>query len=619
MSAFLTPMFFWFGLAIPVVILLYILKLRRSKVVISSTLLWLKSLQDLTANAPFQRLRKNLLLFLQLLILVLLVTALARPFVRAEGMSGQNICVLIDQSASMLTLEGDGTRLDQAKDVTRGLIDDMVRGDKMMIVSFGNTADVLCELTDDRLRLRRTVEGIEAASTSTQLRDSVMVAHSLRETAVGDLHLVIVSDGKIADLDALGARVDELSFLQVGENRQNAGIVAFSMRELPEGTSQQQQTFVLVHNADEKPLEATVSLQLDDSVLAVEAVNVPPGEEREVLFAHAELGEGLLSAVLDVDDALAVDNQAWIALRPDAELNVLLVSEADSVGGYVFQRALALDSRVVLEKTTPDLYQSSDSYDLTVFESVTPESLPGGTLLFVNALPNLPGLVDTGTLEFPPVVATDREHPVMRLLHPETVGIQEAMEMSLPEGSRSLMSTNGGALIADVSTGGQQILVVGFDLAQSNWPTDLSFPLFVQNVLFWVPQSGTAQQATVAAGKPLAILPDLVASEATVNRPDATIETIELNPLREVYYSNTTVTGPYRVSKNGTEELYAVNLLDRTESSVGPAESLDIGRGSFEAQRERIKQDRELWRWLVLGGLIVLVLEWWVYSRRAWL
>jgi len=80
---FITPAFLWFLAAIPVIIILYLLKLRRTEVVISSTLLWLRSLQDLTANAPFQRLRKNLLLLLQILIALALGLALARPYMRA--------------------------------------------------------------------------------------------------------------------------------------------------------------------------------------------------------------------------------------------------------------------------------------------------------------------------------------------------------------------------------------------------------------------------------------------------------------------------------------------------------------------------------------------------------
>ena len=73
---FLTPLgFLLAGLAIPI-LLLYMLKLRRRQVQVSSTFLWVQLLRDQQANAPWQKLKRNLLLILQLLILAALVIAL---------------------------------------------------------------------------------------------------------------------------------------------------------------------------------------------------------------------------------------------------------------------------------------------------------------------------------------------------------------------------------------------------------------------------------------------------------------------------------------------------------------------------------------------------------------
>ena len=47
-------------LAVPI-ILMYVLKLRRQEHVVPSTFLWRQVLEDVQANAPWQRLRFNLL------------------------------------------------------------------------------------------------------------------------------------------------------------------------------------------------------------------------------------------------------------------------------------------------------------------------------------------------------------------------------------------------------------------------------------------------------------------------------------------------------------------------------------------------------------------------------
>src|SRR5579884_2548722 len=79
----------WAVLAgVPVgIIALYFLKLRRRPVQVPSTLLWRRSLEDLHVNSLFQRLRRNLLLFLQLLAVLLAMLALAGP--RFMWTSGQ--------------------------------------------------------------------------------------------------------------------------------------------------------------------------------------------------------------------------------------------------------------------------------------------------------------------------------------------------------------------------------------------------------------------------------------------------------------------------------------------------------------------------------------------------
>ena len=66
---FLAPVALALGLLLPVIVAFYLLKLRRTEHQISSTYLWRKMIRDVEANAPWQKLKPNLLLFLQLLFL----------------------------------------------------------------------------------------------------------------------------------------------------------------------------------------------------------------------------------------------------------------------------------------------------------------------------------------------------------------------------------------------------------------------------------------------------------------------------------------------------------------------------------------------------------------------
>src|SRR5947209_4888740 len=95
-----------------IIVVMYILKLRRKDVVVSSTFLWRQVIRDVQANAPFQKLRRNLLLLLQLIAAALIIFALARPFQRFFAIGGRNIVVIVDTSASMGATDVQPSRLE---------------------------------------------------------------------------------------------------------------------------------------------------------------------------------------------------------------------------------------------------------------------------------------------------------------------------------------------------------------------------------------------------------------------------------------------------------------------------------------------------------------------------
>ncbi|MDD2922742.1 MAG: BatA and WFA domain-containing protein, partial [Anaerolineales bacterium] len=118
----LTPLALALGaLAIPI-ILLYMLKLRRKQTQVSSTMLWGKILRDKQANTPWQKLKRNLLLFLQLLILAALVFALARPALPTKVVASGAVVVLLDASASMNTADVSPSRFEEARKSALALI-----------------------------------------------------------------------------------------------------------------------------------------------------------------------------------------------------------------------------------------------------------------------------------------------------------------------------------------------------------------------------------------------------------------------------------------------------------------------------------------------------------------
>lgn len=230
------------AIAVPALVVLYFLKLRRRDVEVSSTLLWKKAIEDLQANAPFQRLRRNILLLLQLLALSAALFALAQPRFEGTQSPGQRHVVLIDRSASMQSADDDPaelgkrTRLEQAKRDALILIDSLREpdllgegGDQAMVIAFDASAVVLAQFTSNKPELRRVIESIEPSDAPTSIRDAVRLARAQAQKrvqrepgpdgkvetrvvgteAIGTIH--IFSDGALPDLVTRSADSDDAS------------------------------------------------------------------------------------------------------------------------------------------------------------------------------------------------------------------------------------------------------------------------------------------------------------------------------------------------------------------------------------------------------------------------
>lgn len=309
------------AIAIPTLVILYFLKLRRRDLEVSSTLLWKKAIEDLQANAPFQKLRNNILLILQLLALLAALFALAQPQISSSLLSGGKHIIMIDRSASMRATDGDAknpgdktSRLDGAKKQALELVSSLrepgffgSEGDQAMVIAFDTQADILQPFTNNKVELRRAIEAITPTDNRTTFADAFKLAKAhlpkklhlddkgdgvkkQDELYEGSVNIHLFSDGRLPDLDQVrlqndnpgSANRDELSYHVVGEKDSwNMGIV--SMRadreyDKPSKVS----VFVSIQSTSTKPRTVDVELRVEGSVVAVKPVEVPAATKQKV-------------------------------------------------------------------------------------------------------------------------------------------------------------------------------------------------------------------------------------------------------------------------------------------------------------------------------------------------
>ncbi len=332
MSQFLNPMALWgLAVALPAITALYFLKLRRQEQVVSSTLLWKRSVYDLRVNAPIQMIKRNLLLLLQLLIASLIIVGLARPFTELMRAQGRRAALVIDCSASMGTRDVNGrTRLEAAKEEALKLIDRLgVQGagaraeDELCVIAAADRPVPVCGLTADKDKLRRAVESIQLKQSATRMGAALEMAVAVtgvgrarREIEKGgtieaeakkaeganeDLvglddkasltktSAIILSDGAFPPIrqhlaDKLRGAVAEDTgagvgagsrFIRIGETTSdNLAIVSMDLRTDPLGTGGRQ-LFVRLENMGETPRSTALTARLDDRFLDSKDIEVP--------------------------------------------------------------------------------------------------------------------------------------------------------------------------------------------------------------------------------------------------------------------------------------------------------------------------------------------------------
>lgn len=640
----------WAVLAgIPVgIIALYFLKLRRRPVQVPSTLLWKRSLEDLHVNSLFQRLRRNLLLFLQLLAIFLAMAALLGPRIKGTTGQGRRLVVAIDNSASMSATDVSPTRLEKAKEEARKLLDGMRSDDLAMIISFADRAKVVSNYTGDRRLLLRRLAAIEPTEGTTSLRDALQVAAGLANpskqigegvvaTSVVTPKLYIYTDGGFPDVEgfSLGNLEPEVVVLGpasvapqaaapgadstpdtaaagVRAASDNVAILALQTRRNDEKPDLYQ-VFGRVHNFRDEPVETEAQLLRHDPDRPAEAgklvdaiaLKLPPKSEQSFKFDLPSAGLSELEVRLDVKDAQPLDNRAFTLIGNPRKAQVLLITPGNRYLVDTLQTPTATErADVVLitpaqAKTEPfsrDVL--SGKYDLVIYDQYRPEVPPEANALYFGVMPPGKAYEKTKPLDKPVILDWDVSHPLLQYVRDlSTVVVAKATGVEPPPGSSILIESNLGPLAFVAPREGYSDTVVAFPLLDgeafnTTWFKNISFPLFLFNSLTVLGNSrDSAGDDVHLPGQNVTLRAEDATGEVKVYGPDGKLaETLTKSPQGTYVFSRTGKSGIYhaRWDKNGLLP-FTVNQFDFRESDIAPRGLVPEGTPADKADNYRIK------------------------------
>jgi hypothetical protein len=633
------------------IVLLYILKLRRTRLTVASTLLWEQSLRDYKANAPWQRLRSNLLMYLQIIAILLLALALARPFVFGTALTGGRLVLVVDTSASMLARDETPDRLGRALAAAASAISDLGRAEEAMVIGAGPQPRVLQSFTGDKGQLEAALLRIRPlAGGVTDLNAALRLVSSIAAGSQGRARVIIFSDGAVPDLDSEAATDLQISFYPLGSEGGNVGIVSAGARRQPFGETYE--VFAAMHNYFPTQREVDLTISVADSVLDVRTVQIPPGQRRNVELSGLPYTDQALELRIEdtaAGDLLPVDDAVWITLPLQQRFRVALATQRESV---LLRRVLASMQDIDLytwdgEQLTGSMPNPSGTVDIWVVEGDAPARVdPGASYLFINStqsplLPVQPGeQVATDFSADPPVipsvVGSDPGNSILRYVNISDLRLNGMRRVRLQPWSRTVVDASEGPLLVEGNRDGQRSIYFAFDLYESDLPLRAAFPILMANALNAL-GSGAAGGSgrPLQAGQRLDLTAPVWAEQVKIELPNGS-EQVQPLSSRGLTLTDTSQPGIIRLtfsSQDGQnmERLIPVGLLSEDESNIMPSATLRIkGEQSIVASAtdsssgaqviegvRQVRVNNEFYAWLIGAVLVLILLEWYLYHTRA--
>jgi VWA domain-containing protein/aerotolerance regulator-like protein len=608
---FLAPAAFLFALTIPVVIVFYLLKRKRVVRLVPSTFLWQKFLAETQASAPFQKLRKNWLLILQIILLAIAVLALSRPFFPTKAKPAQLRVVVLDTSASMQATDESPSRFEKARAEALKWVDSLANNDQMVILQAGANTEVKQSATSEKAALRRALQACVCSDGPTRLVPALRMAESLvRDQPSAEVHLF--SDGAVPELNEFENKALPLTYHRVGKSSNNLGITGLDVRANPENPKQRA-VYVNVLNASSNQMSSDLELYLDDRLLMTRPLTIAGGESAPQVMLAEQGKDGVFTVKLTARDELAADNQASIVSLLPKPVKVLLVSR----GNRLLEKALRASPNVELATAT-DCTDTAAVFDFVVLDDVAPSVWPKGNVLAIHVV-NTNWTENVANIEQPAIVDWRSSHPLLRYAGFDNVQVVQSLTAKAPPWAVSLVDAPQAPLVLAGDLGRQRIIWIGFDLLDSNWPLRVSFPIFIANAVEWLnPANEKSAQLLVKPGDAFRLPLAEPEKAAQVSLPDGQSRSIDVDPkANEFVFGDTLKQGVYKVKIGTNDLMFCADLLDAAESNIKPRDELQLGKHTTITATTMQRTNMELWRTIASVALLMLLVEWWYYHRRT--
>jgi hypothetical protein len=601
---------------IPVLILIHTLRPKPKQVDVTNLFLWQEILKERSSHLTFERLKKNLPLLIQILIVILASLALAKPTWIATRSKTGNMILVIDTSASMKARLGAGTRFDVARTKAFELIEQRDPGQQILIIDAGHKPSVQAGFMADSNHARRLVRKLAPSDASGDLEQAIYLALSFVDPAKGD-YLYLITDGAGADISSLLKDHPKIRPLIVSGENHNIGITQFEFRQKP-GRDDHYELMLEIKNFNPSPVECPIHLSIDNTVIFSKLSAFEAQEKKLMIFPYTGLINGIARADLEIDDDFSIDNHAYLSLNASKDIWVLLVSK----GNYFLEKLLEaypnFKVNLVKEIIPSSWSEQTLRHDIVIVDRMDfPETDKGNFLLINSYSPSIP-IIKTGHIRFPTNLNWNRKSALMANVDAGNLIIKQAAQLETAKHLEPVLESTQTGLMYAYEKAGLRAVLMGFDLSQSDLPVKVAFPVMMSNIINWLnPHRLQFSTLRAPAGEPFEIYLKPQTSTFYTRAPQEKWERHQAstNPFR---YMNTQKVGIYTISENDKQRYFTVNLVDETESDIAAA-FIEPPEGKTDgvSVAEEISVQQPLWMVFLVIVCVMLLVEWFFWLRRG--
>lgn len=594
---FYSPIFFLFSLGLIPIILMYLLKKQHKDIEISSNFLWKKTLRDIEANKPWQKLRKNLLLLLQILAFIFIVLTLTQPYIISDILSGGSLIIVLDSSASMQSTDVDyENRFNKAKADIRQAINNLKPQTEVTLISMDKSPGIIVSNSINKSLLKRKLDSIKVSDNSENLKDTVSLVKAITKD-MENYQVLFYTDKNIEH------SISNMIVKNINGKGDNLAIENLSYTYVDDNIT----VLTRIKNYSQNHYNSDIILYTDDEIHDVKEINLAPDESKNIYWYDVPYAD-ILKAEIDLEDSLTLDNYRYAVVNKQKENKVLLVSK----GNVFLQKAIDIQQSIELYRAN-EADEGISGFDLYVYDGLLPKELPkDGNLLMLNppsnSLVNINSLSRSGELKV-------REDELFANISLDFT-IRETKVFDTPPWGLPVLLSDNKPIILKGEVKNQKIVAVGFDINDTDLPLKIDFPIFIQNVLSYTLNLNNHKSISVLAGENIKIDPLPKSQEVYITNSQG-IKSLLAPPFPLAPYTDTNSIGIYTMEEKyegGSSKIYfAVNVNTSKESNT----FYDIPEDNEELSKEqnRVTSGRNMKNIFIWLALAALAIEWVVYNR----